>query len=626
MATIGHNNPPPEDAPFAIYRHEKLKTSAAIGKSARHMTRTTPTPNADPARADLNRVLIGTDDPAADAAALIPALGERDENGRLRRRSNSVLAIEVLLTASPEWWETATPEQQGEWVDQSTAWLVAEYGLENIAHLRIHSDERTPHLTGFIVPRDEDGHLNARAWIGGADRCAQQQTDYAKVVEHLGLRRGIEGSTAKHERVRRHYAQLEKPVAKLKVDRPPRVLFDPEGWAAEQRNNLRKQAGPVFARARVADSERTKRRAAEAQATKDRSRAERAQAALDEQKALAARLRALPLPNVLDALGFQKDPKEARWRADGFNITLGDGAKIGKWWDHAADYGRGGAIDLVQHTMGTDFKGALAWLADRFGPGAAAADLTAQMRAQAVEQVKEAIAERQAFKPPAPSPDHWPGVRQHLVESRALPRNYVDRLHELGDLYADARRNAVFVCRDPETGEITGAELKGTVTRDDGSRYTGMAPGSRKDLGGFRIGEIARATAVYLVESAIDAVSLFRLRQDAGERGHVVVSTAGTRKNVPPFLTKLADGVRRICAFDNDHAGDQASFGLRRAGWSRERPEGKDWNDDLRARRGGSGGDGAPMAIAALRPEGSQQPSPDPFVTTPDDTSFNPEL
>ena len=59
------------------------------------------------------------------------------------------------------------------------------------------------------------------------------------------------------------------------------------------------------------------------------------------------------------------------------------------------------AIDLVQHVTGADFKGALSWLADRFGEGATAADLTARMRAEAVRQVKEAKTEREPFTAPS---------------------------------------------------------------------------------------------------------------------------------------------------------------------------------------------------------------------------------
>ena len=132
------------EAPYAIYRHAKLKSMGLIHASAQHMTRQRDTPNADPARRDQNMVLIGGDDPAADVAALVPALDARGEDGRRLRRSNSVLAIEVLLTASPEWWAAADADAQQAWLDRSTEWLVSEYGRENIAHLRLHGDERTP--------------------------------------------------------------------------------------------------------------------------------------------------------------------------------------------------------------------------------------------------------------------------------------------------------------------------------------------------------------------------------------------------------------------------------------------------------------------------------------------------
>ena len=131
-----------------------------------------------------------------------------------------------------------------------------------------------------------------------------------------------------------------------------------------------RQAGrPDLCPRPTAESDRTARKAAEAQAAKEQGRADRLQAAMDEQKALSARLRALPLPDVLDALGFVQDKTEkTRWKADGFNITVGEGAKASKWFDHAAGTGKGGSIDLVQHVTGSDFKGALAWLADRFDP------------------------------------------------------------------------------------------------------------------------------------------------------------------------------------------------------------------------------------------------------------------
>ena len=143
-------------------------------------------------------------------------------------------------------------------------------------------------------------------------------------------------------------------------------------------------------------------------------------------------------------------------------------------------------------------------------------------------------------------------------------------------------------------GDVTGAELKSP-------RFTGMAPGSRKNLGGFRLGRIIEAARVYLVESAIDAVSLWLLRRRQGETGFAVVSTAGTRTTVPAFLAGR-DPATIINAFDADAPGDRAAARMSLA--QRERPGAKDWNDELR----GQGG-GAPSPQAARPTEGRKRPA-----------------
>lgn len=614
MSGIGHNNPPPEAGPYAIYRTAKIKTEANLAGSANHMTRAVDTPNADPDRAHLNRVIIGSDDPEADVRALLPTVGQRDpETGKILRRTNSVLAIEVLLTASPEWWETATDSQKAEWERRSVEWLQNEYGVENVVHLRIHGDERTPHLTGYVVPRDpEHGGLNCRRWIGERQQLRDQQTAYAEAVAPLGLQRGIPGSTATHEAVKRAYGALSAPETPVAVPAPPHLVMSPQEWAKEATAQMTKGLEPTKARAKNADASRTQAKAAAAQAAKDRGRAERAEAVLDKAKQIASQMRALPLDDVLDALGFQQDPHDKlKWKAEGFAISVGEAEKSGKWFDHVANKGRGGAIDLVGHVMGTDFRGAVAWLADRFGPSAAAADVTAQYRKRAIAEVKASVEERPAFTPPSPAPENWPQVRRHLVDERALPANYIEKLHERGDLYADARKNAVFLCRD-EAGVPTGAELKGTIRRDDGSRFSGMAPGSKKEIGGFRIGNIAKATAVYLVESAIDAISLMKLRATAGERNFSVVSTAGTTPEPRKWFSGLAATVRRVCAFDNDKAGDEAAHKLRRHKFERLRPEGKDWNDDLKAllQKDTAGGEREQVQNPFIAPDDDNTPSP----------------
>lgn len=599
-------------APFAIYRAEKITTLGALGASSAHMMRTIPTPNADPARADDNFALVGSNDPAADVRALLPEMGARNAAGHLLRRANSVLAIEVLLTTSPEWWDAATEDERADWAQDSQKWLEDEYGADNIAALRFHGDERTGHLTGFIVPRDpETGALNARRWLGGRERLAGQQDRYAAAVAGLGLHRGIRGSTARHERVRRFYGALGTAPTPLAVPVPPRIVMKPEAWAKDAAQDLAHQMEPTRARAASASIERTKRKAADAQAARDRGRAERADAALADAKARADRVRSLPLPDVLSRLGFEQDPKEQeRWKAEGFNITHGAGPKAGKWWDHLSQSGGGGAIDLVKHAMGCDFNAAVSWLADTFGAGATVADMTAEARRQAARTVREAVETTPPFTPPSPAPQHWPQARAHLIEERRLRPALVDEMHERGDVYADERRNLVMVARD-DAGAPVAAELKGTRRRQDGTRFAGLAPGSKPERGAFRVGRVDRASAVYVTESGIDAMALWAIRAEAGERGHAVISTAGARHVIPRFLRNLAATVRRLIGYDADAPGDKAASRWTLEGWTRLRPEGaKDWADLWwkDQERGAQGGE-APQAAPA-RPSAARKPEP----------------
>lgn len=588
----GHNSPPPDKpGPYAIYRTAKIKTAAQLAGSANHMTRSSPTPNADPRRAELNEILIGSDDPAADVRALLPEIGQRDENGHLLRRSNSVLLVEVLVTASPEWWIEATPAMRKDWQRATLDWLAEAWGgRENLAHMRMHGDETTPHMTGYVVPLDERGALNCRSYIGEKQQLRDQQTSYAEAVAHLGLQRGVPGSKAIHQAVSRHYGAVTAPEVSPKVPEPSRVVWSPEEWAREATAQMLKEIAPTVARAKNADQERMGRKGAEATA---RAQGTALDAIKAERQALASKMRELDLHEVCDALSLQWDPKDKAWRGETVKITVGEGAKSGKWFDHRAEKGRGGAIDLAQHVLGTDFNGALAFLADRFGSGAAAADAAAKAYRDVSQAEKKAVKERDPFTLPEPSPENWPHVKRHLTRDRKLPASYIDRLHEKGDLYADARKNAVFVCRDEHRNPV-GAEIKGTFLRPDGTHYTGLAPGSHKDAGGFRIGSVLKAKAIYLVESAIDAISLLKIKMDAGEKHFSVISTAGTTAKPREWLRGVSRSVRRVCAFDADDKGDKDAKALRRHGFERLRPSmGKDWNDELQMSvRDGNGGGG----------------------------------
>lgn len=81
---------------YAIARMAKQK-GGSVGSSSLHNGRQRDTPNADPERVKDNRVILGSDRPTPEMVREVIA-----EHGG-KPRSDSVEAIEVLLTASPEW-------------------------------------------------------------------------------------------------------------------------------------------------------------------------------------------------------------------------------------------------------------------------------------------------------------------------------------------------------------------------------------------------------------------------------------------------------------------------------------------------------------------------------------------
>lgn len=276
-----------------------------------------------------------------------------------------------------------------------------------------------------------------------------------------------------------------------------------------------------------------------------------------ERRQLAHHLRAIPLERVLALCGAQPDRYDRRkWHTAAGVLSL-TGAKFFNW---NLGTGGGGAIDLVIHLLGLDFKGAVDWLAGHF-PGPLP---PSPLRA----------APQSGLRLPPPDPSRLGQVQLYLVGRRAIPAALLPPLLQSGSLYADARANAVFLLRDPQ-GQPVGAELRGTTAE----LWRGLAPGSQKDLGCFSLPAQPRPRLI-LCESAIDALSCFALHP-----GYRCLSTAGARPN-PRWLQLLLDqGCQIYCGFDADPTGDAMAGAMitLHPTVQRLRPSQHDWNDVLKA-------------------------------------------
>ena len=112
-------------------------------------------------------------------------------------KDDAVLITSFILGSDKEFFAGITPETQKQFFDDCTEFFAERYGKENVVSAVVHLDESTPHLHFNLIPVT-GGRLCAKELF---DRAAlrELQTDFYEVVgKKYGLKRGKEGSTAKH--------------------------------------------------------------------------------------------------------------------------------------------------------------------------------------------------------------------------------------------------------------------------------------------------------------------------------------------------------------------------------------------------------------------------------------------
>ena len=577
-----------------VCRVAKLKTDVAIRSAGAHIMRTKATPNADPSKSNVSLL---------DGGDLTATIKARIAKAGATIRKDSVQAMEILLSASPEFFRPVKPEAYGqfdrartkEWAKANMAMLRARYG-DNLISAQLHLDEATPHIHAIIVPLTPSGRLSAKETFGRAS-LSKLQDAAAKCVSQLGIARGVRGSKAKHQDVAVYYTAVNESAAPTlppspAVPVPP--LFGRGVWAERQ---TKRQAAHDAKTGRAvkkafAQAAAMPRLKAEAAALKQTIAAKDKEIAdMTEQltKTQAAALRDVPLDRVLSAAGLDRGDM-GRWTDAGRDILV-DGAK---WFDDAAPAKGRGSIDLVKHLNGCSYEAALGWLRDNVGQGAATRAVVALEAPSASQRV--AAAPSPVFVPPQPNETRWAKVKAWLETVRALPAAVVDKLHAEGLVYADDRANAVFLMRGADN-RPTGAELKGTLAKKP---FVGAAPGTSRNAGQFSVGTPRPGGSVVVVEAAIDALSYAVLH--SADKPHVV-STGGVRSTLPQLAEWAKDGRTLVVAYDADGPGNKHADRLieayRELGGQAVRVKpglgAKDWNEQLTTRRDLSGAPPPPL-------------------------------
>jgi Plasmid recombination enzyme len=458
----------------AIFRISKLKSFVAIAGAERHNRRTRTTLNADPDRRQDNFTFMGeADRPSVELA--------RERIGDQKIRKNALLAIEVFISASPEYFRPGQPERAGYWEKAKfEAWLAAnavfleqEFGLQRILRAECHLDESTPHIHAIVVPLTAEGKLSYRQLYGGkrTDLSLLQDRAWLAVAD-LGIERGQKGSQAQHRTVQAWYAEIQQPLGADLDEETVRVQLLDRARLERENQQLRDQAAALAQTLEKRNQEKQEL-VQQNQLMQVELRASHEQAIAWQEKyaQLIDPLRSVSLEQVAVELCLESDGKPRPiWRHQDHQIRI-NGSQFYDWHERQMQ-GGGGAIDLVMHVLRVDFKSAVAWLANRFGKTA----VQIAGRDHAQRALQEAKSPR--FVAPDAAPEQWPAVHAYFV-SQQLPGALIDQLHEQGLLYADEQGAAIFLQRDLVTRSVTGAYR---LSRDG---FSGTLLGSDRAKGRF---------------------------------------------------------------------------------------------------------------------------------------------
>ena len=201
---------------FCIMRTEKRKRTDITGiQKENNRTATGYNNSVNRERSEVNVPLIQSNNWTQDIKAEIDRAGAHT-------RSNSVVALDTLYTASPQFFDDKTQEQTEHFFKECLQFHQERFG--HIISAVIHYDETTPHLHVVSVPLTQDGRLSARDVIGNRAKMSRtQDMFYEQVGKVYGLDRGERGdgqekkehTSAQEHKLREVKANKERELEEL---------------------------------------------------------------------------------------------------------------------------------------------------------------------------------------------------------------------------------------------------------------------------------------------------------------------------------------------------------------------------------------------------------------------------
>jgi len=209
-----------------ILRTEKIKTRKQITHSAEHNFRLRIQPNIDGSRSKLNCVFVNSlDVDLKKSSSLQEKLSEFYDSLGIKEKSDNVLMMEFVVSASPDFFENLEPAKIKEWAEHQVEFFKSEFG-EQLKIAILHLDEKTPHLHFMIGTelhsvkkyKNQKGEFFKKSWSLNASRYDPEylvalHDRHAVWNKKYKLHRGVKGSMRKHKPLKEFYKIVDKALS-----------------------------------------------------------------------------------------------------------------------------------------------------------------------------------------------------------------------------------------------------------------------------------------------------------------------------------------------------------------------------------------------------------------------------
>ena len=211
-------------AQYAILRFAKYK-GPEIGHIEAHNERTkekyASNPDVDTSRSHLNFHLV------TPQRKYRTEVEKQIAEAGCRTRSDSVRVVEVLVTASPEFFKGKKKGEIKAYFQEVLDFIREHQDPKTIISAVVHMDEKTPHMHLCFVPLTEDGRLSAKEIVGNKKKLTQWQDRFWEhmVKKYPDLERGESASQTGRDHIPPrlfkeavHLNRMKEQILKLMTD------------------------------------------------------------------------------------------------------------------------------------------------------------------------------------------------------------------------------------------------------------------------------------------------------------------------------------------------------------------------------------------------------------------------